>query len=164
MDGAAIVRVDPDEWATYRHVRLAALADAPEAFSSTLDGERTLDESTWRQRLGSADSFLAWRNEEPIGAVTALAYDEGLDHGVTGAWQLVAMWVSPSARRLGVGRSLVETVLGHAKASGAPSVVLWVFEHNRGARAFYERLGFRTARLSSHRPGKPEQMLMICDL
>jgi GNAT superfamily N-acetyltransferase len=165
MKRTEVVRVDPDEWATYRQVRLAALADAPEAFSSTLERERALDERTWRQRLDSADSFLAFRNEEPIGAVTALPYDESLDHGVAGAWQLVAMWVSPRARKLGVGRLLVETVLGHAKASGAPSVVLWVFEHNHGARAFYERLGFLEGDLSSHRPEQSDpEILMLCPL
>ena len=162
----AVRRVSPAEWATYRQVRLAALADSPEAFSSTLDRELEFDEETWRQRLESAASFLAWQYDDPVGTVTALDYEPGHAHGFTGASLLVAMWVRPTARGLGTGRALVDAVLDHAKAGDAPSVVLWVFEDNGAARALYERMGFRATELRDSRPGKPEdvELMMIRDL
>jgi ribosomal protein S18 acetylase RimI-like enzyme len=156
-------RVSPAEWAAYRQVRLAALADSPQAFSSTLERELEFDEQVWRQRLASAASFLAWQDDQAVGTVTVLLYDESDGHGFTGAAHLVAMWVSPAARRLGAGQLLVKAVFDHARAAGAPSVVLWVFEENGGARAFYERMGFRETDLRDSRPGKPEdvELMMI---
>jgi hypothetical protein len=41
-------RVEAEEWAAARRARLAALADAPAAFASTLDRELGLDEAMWR--------------------------------------------------------------------------------------------------------------------
>jgi ribosomal protein S18 acetylase RimI-like enzyme len=158
--------VTPDDWATYRDVRLAALADTPEAFSSTLERERAFGEDVWRDRLGSAATFLAWRDGTPVGTVTVLAYHESHQHGFPGAAHIVAMWVTPAARRLGVGRQLVLAALDHARSDGAPSMVLWVFEDNERARALYERMGFRATELRDSRPGKPEdvELLMHCDL
>jgi GNAT superfamily N-acetyltransferase len=163
---AQVRPVSPDDWATYRQVRLTALADAPGAFSSTLERERDLSEQLWRQRLGAAASFLAWRDGAPVGAVTALPYDDGQVHGFHGAWHLVAMWVSPAARGLGIGRVLVQTVIDQACAAGAPSVVLWVFDANQRARSLYERMGFRPTDRTDTRPGNPEDIehLMIREL
>ena len=49
----------PDDWRTWRRLRLAALAEAPYAFGSRLadwqgDGDR---EERWRARLGIPGSF-----------------------------------------------------------------------------------------------------------
>ena len=141
---AEITRVGPDGWQEYRRVRLASLADAPYAFSSTLERERGFAEEVWRQRLGSqtAATFLAWRDGEPIGTATGKPEDPGDEFGVPGAWQLVGMWVDPAARALGIADALVEAVAGHALAMGAQAVILWVTDVNDRARNFYQRMGF----------------------
>ncbi len=90
-------RLDPAEWDLYRQVRLAALAESPEAFSSTLDREQELGEDRWRSRLGSAATFLAWRLAwragDPVGTATGIADYPGEEHSVPGARQLVAVHV-----------------------------------------------------------------------
>ena len=53
------------------------------------------------------------------------------------------MWISPEARGRGIGRALVEAVLGQARAKSMTRVHLWVAESNRSARLLYERCGFR---------------------
>jgi ribosomal protein S18 acetylase RimI-like enzyme len=156
----------PGDWAIYREVRLAALADTPAAFPSTLERELAFGEDTWRDRLGSATTYLAWRDGVPVGTVTVLAYHESHNHPFCGAAHLVAMWVSKDARGLGIGSRLVQAGLNQARSAGAPAVVLWVFHDNERARALYERMGFVATELRDSRPGKPEdvELLMIAAL
>lgn len=137
-------RADPDEWATVRDVRLAALADAPDAFGSTLAREADRGEPQWRCRIRAWPWFLAWRAGRPAGLVAAVPDQaaSGPPAGGRRAWHLVSMWVSPQARGHGVADLLIATVMEHAEAAGAPRVTLWVALGNSRARAFYQRMGF----------------------
>jgi ribosomal protein S18 acetylase RimI-like enzyme len=51
--------------------------------------------------------------------------------------------VEASQRRRGIGLSLLNRALEWGRARGLTQVQLTVFEKNREARAFYEKLGFR---------------------
>jgi ribosomal protein S18 acetylase RimI-like enzyme len=161
-----IARVSPDQWETYREVRLAALTDSPEAFSSTAERELEFPEQLWRDRLGANVSLLAWAGGRPGGTVTVLGSELSDTHGFTGAWHLVAMWVNPSARRLGVGGQLVEAAAEAARSGGAPALLLWVVETNDRARSLYERLGFRATGVREAYPNQPGQweQLMVREL
>lgn len=156
---ADVRRVRPEEWQVYREVRLAALAEAPYAFMSTLEREQGFGEDIWRERLESttAATFIAWRDGEPAGTATGKVDDPADEYTVPGAWQLVGMWVDPRSRGLGVADELVETVAGHVRAEGAASLVLWVTEVNDRARAFYRRMGFvPTGKRQPVRPDEPD--------
>jgi len=162
-----IGRVTAEQWEVYRQVRLAALAEAPYAFSSTLDRERELGEPRWRERIERGATFLAWQEGEPVGTATGLAYDPSDGHDFPGAWQLVGMWVDPRARGLGVADGLIEAVAEEARTAEAPALVLWVTEVNGRARAFYARAGFRgTGARALVRPDEPDhwEELMIREL
>lgn len=163
---ALVCRVTPDDWMSYREIRLAALADSPEAFSSTLEREAGFSEQTWRQRLGESRSFLAWNGGAAAGTVTALSGEVAGLPDFPGAWHLVAMWVRPAARGLGIGQLLVQIVIDQAAAAGAPSVLLWVFDANVRAKALYERMSFRSTDRTDTRPGNPQDIehLMIREL
>ena len=52
--------------------------------------------------------------------------------------------VDASARGKGIGRALVDFLLGYARGIGADSLELNVWECNADAVAFYERTGFKT--------------------
>jgi ribosomal protein S18 acetylase RimI-like enzyme len=154
-----ITRAGPQDWQVYRRVRFAALADAPYAFSSTLEREQGYADDFWRQRLGSvtAATFLAWQDSEPVGAATGKVEDAADEHAIPESWQLVGMWVDPCARGLGVADALVEAVAGHAASQGAEALVLWVTEINDRARRFYERMGFQpTGVRQVVRPDEPD--------
>src|SRR3954452_8807907 len=56
---------EPDDWASLRDVRLRALADAPEAFASTLEKERSVAEDEWRGR--TRGTFLAHEDGRIVG-------------------------------------------------------------------------------------------------
>jgi len=154
-----ITRAGPKDWQVYRRVRFAALADAPYAFSSTLEREQGYPDDRWSQRLGSvtAATFLAWQDGEPVGAATGKVENPADEHAIPGCWQLVGMWVEPRARGLGVADALVEAVAGHAASQGAEALVLWVTEINDRARRFYERMGFQaTGARQVVRPDEPD--------
>ena len=136
-------RAHPDDWAAVREVRLAALADAPDAFASTLRREARRGEPQWRSRITASPWFLACRAGRPAGLVAAVP-DQPASGPAAGpcGWHLVSMWVTPQARGHGVADVLVGAVLDHAEAAGAPWVTLWVALGNARARAFYQRMGF----------------------
>ena len=135
---AQVRRVRESDWAALRAARLAALADAPYAFSSTAAREQQFTEETWRDRTRTGAVFAAWSGRDIVGLATArLDPDEG--------WCLVGMWLRPSWRASGVADQLVDSVCEHARAAGAESISLWVTEVNARARAFYARLGFSPA-------------------
>jgi ribosomal protein S18 acetylase RimI-like enzyme len=155
---AAIWQAHPDEWAVVRDLRLAALADAPEAFASTLAREQSRTEAEWRSRIALIPWFLAGPPGRPGGLVAMFpvtgATPEGPAHPVA-EWHLVSMWVAPARRGRGVAARLVTAVLEHARVAGAGRVTLWVATGNARAEACYRRMGFQpTGRRQRYpRPG-----------
>jgi ribosomal protein S18 acetylase RimI-like enzyme len=55
---------------------------------------------------------------------------------------LAELYVIPEWRRQGRGLALMETAMATARAAGADHMDLGTGEHDTGARALYERLGF----------------------
>src|ERR1700752_3191649 len=92
------------DWRQLRDARLAALAEAPYAFASTLAREEAFTDETWRERAGSGQTFAAWAD----GTITGLA--TGLPEESRPGWHLVGMWVSPACRGQGVADRLVSAV------------------------------------------------------
>jgi ribosomal protein S18 acetylase RimI-like enzyme len=141
------------DWETLRELRLRALADAPDAFASTLQQETAFPEQVWRQRAeGGAASvnFIAYEGGASIGmaAIFAVANTPGRMH-------LVGMWVDPQHRRRGVAQALVERAVRWAEERQASEVLLWVADHNVPARMLYERVGFQPTGERQPLPSKP---------
>lgn len=136
-DGAVTIRaLTGADWRELREARLAALADAPYAFASTLAREQEFSEATWRDRAASGRTFGAWRGSSIVGLATGFPAEPGP------GWHLVGMWVAAGSRGQGIADRLVAAVCELARQHAAPSVTLWVTDLNDRARAFYRRLGF----------------------
>lgn len=127
-----------DDWRLWRQVRLAALAEAPYAYGSTLaewqgEGDR---EERWRDRLALAGShnLVALVGSEAVGSASGVPRDGHAD--------LVSMWVGPAARGGGLADSLVGAVEAWAVGLGLPELRLRVVAGNDRAVAFYLRRGF----------------------
>jgi GNAT superfamily N-acetyltransferase len=129
-------RLGPDDWRTWRAVRLAALAESPRAFSSSLAREQGYAESDWRDRLGPARGLKAVADDD-AGLVGGWVPE---DRG--GAVELYSMWVRPEWRGKGVGDLLVDEVVAWATENGHPRVDLWVVDGNKVAERLYRRHGF----------------------
>ncbi|PWI44473.1 GNAT family N-acetyltransferase [Streptomyces sp. ICBB 8177] len=130
----------PDDWPLWRKLRLAALAEAPYAFTSTLaewqgSGDR---EERWRARLSisGAHDLVALLDGLPVGMVSGVPGEEAE------SVELISMWVSPAARGRGVGDSLIRAVERWGAGRGARTLRLSVMPDNTVAAALYARHGF----------------------
>ncbi len=166
-----VARVTEEEWRSVRSLRLAALAESPSAFGSSLERELAFDEATWRARLANLESgtFLARRlpaADPSGGGAVGLASGVRLEGDAASVRALVGMWVAPDARRLGAGSALVRAVLAWAIDSGATRVRLGVAEGNEGARRLYEACGFSPTGERAPYPGRPGlvEVAMAIDL
>jgi len=145
-----VLVMTPDDWQLWRKLRLAALAEAPGAFGSTLAGWSGSGdtEERWRARLANVPLNLALTvGGEPVGMVSATAPD------ADGEVELISLWVAPAARGREVGDEAIRQVAAWAydEDPGHP-LVLSVKTDNKPARALYERHGFVDAGLSPEDP------------
>jgi len=144
-----VTRVDPEDWRRLRAVRLAALAESPEMFGSTLAKEQSFDEAEWRRRAARPATFLASRDGADVGMAGAYEFDDG--------WSVMGMWLAPAARGTGVLEALVNACESVARDAGATSVALGVMEDNPRGRRAYARLGYAFTGAREHvRDGRDE--------
>ncbi len=147
----------PDDWATWRVLRLAALADAPDAFRSRTADWQDAAEQRWRDRLGlpGSHNVVAVLDGEPAGMASGVP-GEAPDQA-----ELISMWVAPAGRGRGVGAALVEEVARWARSTGARTLSLDVVEANQPARVLYERQGFTVVGVApKEEDGEPTQLVM----
>lgn len=136
---ARVVRMTAEDWELLRELRLSALADAPDYFWSTYNAEASKPEAWWRDFIAAGEWFVAYEDDNAVGLAAAMPFSQ-LDDGVH---HLISMWVSPPARRRGIGALLVEAVKAWAREQGSRVLHLEVTEGNVAARRLYERHGFR---------------------
>ena len=140
-----IRELDAADAAAFQMVRLAALAECPTAFASSVEEERDVPLATIGQRLTPRTDrcvFGAFRDGELIGlAGLARETPRKLAHKAF----LWGVYVAQSARRAGVGRLLMVAALDRAaRMPGVQQVNLGVNVDNSAAIALYERFGFRS--------------------
>jgi ribosomal protein S18 acetylase RimI-like enzyme len=136
--------VGPGDWAEWRDLRLAALRDAPGAFSASLADWADAPEQRWRDRLDGTFNAVADLGGHAVGMVTGFPRDDAVELGT--------LWVAPHARGRGVGEALVRTVLGWAATR---RVTLQVDDGNTAARALYRRIGFAGDRRLEYQTKSP---------
>jgi GNAT superfamily N-acetyltransferase len=136
------------DWQQLRELRLRSLADAPDAFSGTLEQEAAFPEEVWGRWAeggpASAD-FIAREGGAGIGMAAIFA-----ESSAPGRMQLVALWVDPRHRRRGVARALVDQAVRWAGDRQAREVILWVADQNTAACTLYQRIGFNPPVNASH--------------
>ena len=135
-------RIQTGEGSLYKEIRLAALRDAPGAFSTKLSDALLRSEESWQLQADQGASgteraiFLAYQNG-PAG-LAALYRHESRDH----ATELLQMWVAPECRSTGLASELLDYALQWATACGYCSVIAEVMADNFRAIRFYEKCGF----------------------
>ncbi len=150
MTRIVVRRVVPDQWQSFREIRLAALADAPYAFITTLAEAEAFPEQLWRSRAAEGGTMLAWRDDRPVGIVAAYVPEE--------VPLLVMMWVEPASRGTGVVEALIDSVVAWAVGRDLHEVRLWVVEGNDRAERAYARYGFSRTGDTQPVPGRPDEL------
>jgi ribosomal-protein-alanine N-acetyltransferase len=70
---------------------------------------------------------------------------------------VIAIGTRPNVRRMGLGRSLVETLIEHGRRVGSRLILLEVRRSNRAAVGLYRSFGFSIARLRRGYYSLPEE-------
>ena len=135
----------PDDAREYWNLRLRALREHPEAFTSSYAEESIVPIEVARNRLSSdrPHAFIlgAFANDNLIGII-------GLEPGRRGKEKhkatLFGMYVAREHTGLGVGAKLISALLERARtAPPLHSIVLTVTAGNGPALALYRSFGFR---------------------
>jgi ribosomal protein S18 acetylase RimI-like enzyme len=149
--------LEPHEWPAYRDIRLRSLADAPDAFCSTLADEQARSPDLWAARLSAAAvsgrdaPFVA----ELAGAVVGLLWAQ-LDAADPAVANLYQVWVAPENRGHGVAARLLQQAIAWAKSRNATLVQLSVTSGDTAAVRLYSRAGFQMVGAPlPRRPGLP---------
>ena len=143
LRGLRIRKLSPTDWAIYKSIRLASLADSPDSFGSTYEREAQLPDSEWQSRLdptGRAKNALPLVAEYegvPVGVSWGLIHEP--DAGVAHIYQ---MWVAPEARGNGIAKSFLDHIAAWATANNCDSLALSVTTTNNAAVGLYLSSGF----------------------
>jgi GNAT superfamily N-acetyltransferase len=150
--GVEVQQVHATDWEELRELRLRALADAPNAFASTLEREAAFPDDVWRQRAqgGPASAnFIVREDGFGVGMAAVIA------EPVHGRMQLVGMWVDPQHRRRGLAQALIDHAVCWSRDHQARELLAWVAQINTAARTLYARAGFRPAGARQPLPSNP---------
>jgi RimJ/RimL family protein N-acetyltransferase len=131
-------RLLADDASIYREIRLEALQNTPDAFSSTVEAEQGQPLDWFAARLVDAFVLGAFSGTELLG-VAGFRVQPGAKHAHKGL--LWGMYVRPTRRGAGIGHILVEAIIRHA-GRHVELLQLAVVSDNLPARQLYRRLGF----------------------
>jgi len=147
-----------DDWQDIRDVRLRALIDAPEAFTSTFARESAYDEAKWRALAVTG----RWFGADDEGLVGVAVGVDGWS-GEPTKRELVGMWVAPSHRRRGIARQLLDQVKAWAASEGATTLSLGVREGNDRALTAYLGMGMHSTGKTMPETGQPTRVIVVMD-
>ena len=130
----------------YRALMLEAYTLAADAYSSTAQDRAREPASWWVNRVADPSGLtLAFAAEIDGALVGTVALEYSAKPKMKHSVLVIGMYVRDAARRLGIGRALLQTALAHAaRHPGVEVVELTVTEGNESAIAMYEAAGFRT--------------------
>lgn len=149
MSGLSLRRAGPEEAEAFALVGAATFL---ESFADALPGQPLIEHCVREHSaaryadLLSAPDAAAWLVETetgaPVGYALACAPDLPLANLGPTDWELKRIYLFSQRQRGGLGRRILEAVLGEAHDRARRRIVLGVYEKNAAAIAFYRRTGF----------------------
>jgi GNAT superfamily N-acetyltransferase len=146
MTGLDIRRLASTQWQLYKELRLSALKDAPQAFSTTHADAKARGDRAWaRQVARSADgddraTFVLLWNNKPSGLAAVYRERPGSSTG-----DVHQVWVAPALRSTGAAEKLMAHLETWAAGHRIRRLRAVVAEGNARARRFYRKIGYAPA-------------------
>lgn len=140
-----IVSLPVSSWKEYRHLRLRALKENPEAFSSGYEVARDLPDDHWKHRLEEAQQgkrgwLLFARDDAKLVGMIGAYVPEGVSDRAT----IVSVYVPKEERGKDISSRLMTAMLERLSQTGRfRSARLSVHVGQRPAIRLYEKFGFR---------------------
>src|SRR3984893_10617237 len=132
-------RLEADDVADYRELRLAGLTSHPEAFGASWEDESAKPASWWAERLETSTVFGGWIDGSPLLGVAGFHVNGAVKLRHKGI--LWGMYVCRDARGSGLAASLVQRVIEHARTL-VEEICLTVVASNAAAYRLYSAAGF----------------------
>jgi ribosomal protein S18 acetylase RimI-like enzyme len=138
-----IRRLGPSDACAYRTLRLRALRDFPQAFTSSYEEDEKLPLDASEQRLGSGHRRFwgAFEGEELCGMVGLECESRAKNRHKA---KVVGLYVAQERMGRGIGAALMRALLEDARRAGLELLVLTVTQGEARALGLYERSGFRS--------------------
>lgn len=153
-----ITPLQANEWALFRQLRLAALAESPDASSPTLESVEDRDEHYWQDaatRFAESEQMVLLVARPDLGLMSAVADEQMVGH-------IGAMWVAPGARGQQLGNVMLDTGIQFLEGIGCLTIELSVTETNTVAIALYRSRGFELTGVDEPlREGSPLRNLFM---
>src|SRR5215510_6013803 len=134
----------PDDGAALIALRREALLDSPFAFGASPEDDQGFSPEAVRASLSNSGHSVvlgAFADEALVGMVGVFQMNRRKANHKALVW---GMYVTPAARRTGVGAALLSAAIARARSwPGVLQVHLAVSETTPGARRLYEHAGFR---------------------
>ena len=140
-----IRRIQAGETDLYKQIRLAALKEAPYAFSSTYESALERSDESWQEQVESSAlgsdraTFLAFSDDVPVGIAALYRDRENADTG-----ELLQVWVRPEFRGTTLIWDLMDEIFQWAAENNFREVIAGVAKENTRALRFYAKYGFST--------------------
>jgi ribosomal protein S18 acetylase RimI-like enzyme len=138
----ALTRADA---AVFRGLRLRALKEHPEAFTSSFEEDVQQPIGATEQRLAGQSGTRFWGAfvGDKLQGMIGLTLEPRMKNRHKG--NVVAMYVAPEFARQGLGLALLQTVIDHARVvDRLGQLVLTVTHTNISACKLYKGAGFKT--------------------
>lgn len=136
----ALWRLTPDRAAEWRAIRLAALADTPEAFDLPADDPSHGSLADCAARLAQAEIWAA--GERPGTPLAVAGWEPGWLPGTETTGWVSGVYALPDARGRGLVAALLARIADRAGAAGMVRLGLHVGQTNLPARRCYAAAGF----------------------
>lgn len=160
-----IQRIPPSQWKEYKKLRLQALKNNPQAFSSPYNKEKTYSDKEWQQKLKDVGNGTDWilfaknSNDKLIGMIGGYRDNNGMKNHSAEIW---GVYVDPKMRGKGVAKLLIAGILNEFKNDqDINSVVLGVNADQISAKKLYESFGFITKRIKVHLMGDGKEHTLL---
>ncbi|HVU21203.1 MAG TPA: GNAT family N-acetyltransferase [Rhizomicrobium sp.] len=135
----AVRLMGPEDYESFRALRLESLHELPANFAADPDQEAAMPKEEWLRRLASASSFGGFIDGRLSGMVV---FSRPSRPKLAHTGDIGAMYVRASAQGTGLADALMTALLKHA-ATVVEQVQLTVNAENARAIRFYQRHGFR---------------------